>query len=60
MRRNAIWHRYGYCFTTARGQQAFGNAGCWRDERAARSAFSTADRDLVDSFAAREKMLGCR
>ena len=58
--RNAIWHRHGYCFTTARGQNAFGNAGCSRDERAARAAMSPADRDNVDALQARERAIGCR
>jgi hypothetical protein len=58
--RNAVWHRYGYCFTTARGQSAFGNQGCFRDQAAARAAMSASDRSLVDALAAREKALGCR
>ncbi|MGE0698524.1 MAG: caspase family protein [Hyphomicrobiaceae bacterium] len=59
-RRNAIWHRHGYCFTTTKGQQVFGNQGCSRDQAAARAAMSPADRTLVDALAAQEKALGCR
>jgi hypothetical protein len=58
--RNAIWHRAGYCFKSARGQAAFGNAGCSRDEAAAQSAMSAADRARVAEFLARERALGCR
>ena len=59
-RRNAIWHRHGYCFTGAKGQQVFGNQGCSRDQAAARAAMSTADRSEVDALDAQEKQLGCR
>ncbi len=58
--RNSIWHRHGYCFTTARGRQAFGNAGCFRDEGSARAAMSAADQERVAALAARERDLGCR
>jgi hypothetical protein len=59
-RRNAIWHRYGYCFKGAKGQQVFGNQGCSRDIAAARAAMSSADLALVDAIDAREKTLGCK
>lgn len=59
-RRNAIWHRYGYCFKGAKGQQIFGNQGCSRDIAAARAAMSSADLVLVDAIDAREKTLGCK
>jgi hypothetical protein len=59
-RRNAIWHRHGYCFTGARGQQTFGNAGCSRDEASARAVMSAADRSEIDALTAREKAMNCR
>ncbi len=59
-RRNAIWHRYGYCFGSARGQAAFGNAGCSRDQSAAQAAMSAADRAEVDRLVAEERAQGCR
>lgn len=59
MRRNAIWHRHGYCFTTTRGQQAFGNSGCSRDQNTARAAMSAAERTEVDTLSAQEKQAGC-
>lgn len=59
-RRNAIWHRNGYCFTSAKGQQVFGNQGCSRNEAAARAAMSAAERAEIDTLADREKQLGCR
>ncbi|MFV0298142.1 MAG: caspase family protein [Hyphomicrobiaceae bacterium] len=59
-RRNAIWHRHGYCFNSARGQATFGNAGCSRHQAGARAAMSKADVDLVDALTAKERELGCR
>jgi uncharacterized caspase-like protein len=58
-RRNAIWHRYRYCFTTTKGQQTFGNSGCIRDLNAARAAMSSADLAEVEALAAREQQMGC-
>ncbi len=60
VRRNAIWHRHGYCFSGLRGQQVFGNQGCSRDQAEARAAMSPADRSAVDALATREKQMGCR
>jgi len=59
-RRNAVWHRYGYCFASAKGQRIFGNQGCFRDLAAARAAMAPPDRALVDALDAREKVLGCK
>lgn len=59
-RRNAIWHRYKYCFTTEKGRQVFGNAGCTRDQAAARAAMTSVDRAEVDTLAERERVMGCR
>ena len=58
--RNAVWHRHGYCFTTAKGQQLFGNAGCSRNDAQARAAMTNADRAEIDQIVAREQVLGCR
>jgi hypothetical protein len=57
--RNAIWHRYGYCFKSAEGRRVFGNAGCSRDLAAARAAMSNEDRGKVDALAAREQQMSC-
>jgi hypothetical protein len=59
-RRNAIWHSYGYCFTTARARQVFDTSSCFRDQRAAQAAMSSASRAEVDSLQARERAMGCR
>ncbi|MGE0769954.1 MAG: caspase family protein [Hyphomicrobiaceae bacterium] len=59
-RRNAVWHRNGYCFTGAKGQRTFGNQGCSRDLAGARAVMSPSDRALVDAIDAREKALGCK
>ncbi|MEQ1649570.1 MAG: YARHG domain-containing protein, partial [Hyphomicrobiaceae bacterium] len=58
--RNAIWHRVGYCFTNDRGKQAFGNAGCSRDQAAAQGAMSAVERRRVDELLTQEKQMGCR
>jgi hypothetical protein len=59
-RRNAVWYKYGYCFTGAKGRQVFGNQGCSRDQAAVRAVMSSAERALVDALDAREKALGCK
>lgn len=59
-RRNAIWHRHKYCFTTERGQRAFGNVGCSRDQAAARAAMSEAEQAEVDALVARERAQSCK
>jgi hypothetical protein len=59
VRRNAIWKRYGYCFTTPRAQAYFGNAGCTRDLQAARAAMSAQDRAMVENLQAREQAMRC-
>ena len=58
--RNEIWHRHGYCFTTARGRAAFDTTTCFRDQGAARAAMSPSERTTVDALLARERDLGCK
>lgn len=58
--RNFIWHRHGYCFTTERAKEFFGNAGCSRDQAAARLSMSTRDVARVDELTAEERERGCR
>lgn len=60
LKRNAIWHRHGYCFQTSRGLQAFGNKGCSRDQAAARAAMTSAERAEIDALLSRERELGCQ
>ncbi|MGD9806753.1 MAG: caspase family protein [Hyphomicrobiaceae bacterium] len=59
-RRNAVWHRNGYCFTSPKGQRIFGNQGCSRDLAGAQAAMSSSDRALIDAIDSREKVLGCK
>jgi hypothetical protein len=59
-RRNVIWHAHGYCFTTARGRAAFDTSTCFRDQSAARTAMSSANRATVDALLAQERALGCK
>ncbi|MGQ0564276.1 MAG: caspase family protein [Gemmobacter sp.] len=58
--RNAIWAAYGYCFTSARGQAAFGNDGCFRNQAQAQAAMSGQERAMVDRITATEAANGCR
>ena len=57
-RRNAIFKAAGYCFRSARGVQAFGNAGCQYDEEAD-VPLSARQRDEVAGLRATERGLGC-
>ncbi len=59
-RRNEIWNRNGYCFTTTRGRAAFDTSSCFRDQGAARAAMSADERATVDALLAREREMGCR
>ena len=57
--RNTIWASYGYCFTTARGQAAFGTASCSRNQAQVQSAMTPQDRAEVDRIRAIESANGC-
>lgn len=58
--RNAIWHRYGYCFRSARGQAAFDTSACFRTLDQARAAMVPADARAVGDLVAQESAQGCR
>jgi uncharacterized caspase-like protein len=60
LRRNTIWKRNGYCFTSAKAKQTLGNAGCSRDQAAARAAMSATDLAEVDALSAKEQGMGCQ
>ncbi len=60
LRRNTIWKRNGYCFSSTRAKQALGNTGCSRDQTAARAAMSATDSSEVDALLAREQGMGCQ
>ena len=60
LRRNTIWKRNGYCFTSTKAKQALGNAGCSRDQAAARAAMSPTDLAEVDALSAKEQGMGCQ
>ena len=57
-RRNAIYKAAGYCFRTARGIQAFGNAGCQYDDEAD-VPLSVRQRDEVAGIKRQESYSGC-
>ena len=54
--RNTIFHRAGFCFSSALGQQLFGNAGC----TGTNPVLTPADREAVDAIRAQEQAAGCR
>ena len=57
--RNTYYKQAGYCFKTARGIRAFGNAGCMYDDEA-EVPLSERQRRIVASIRAEERDLGCR
>ncbi len=57
--RNAVYADAGYCFRTARGIAAFGNAECrFKDIRDV--PLSARDRAKVNEIARQEREHGCR
>lgn len=56
--RNAIFKAAGYCFRSARGIQAFGNAGCQYDDEAD-VPLSVRQRDQVAQIRRTERGLAC-
>ncbi|MCJ2045404.1 YARHG domain-containing protein [Methylobacterium sp. J-078] len=56
--RNAIFKAAGYCFRSARGIRAFGNAGCRFDDEAD-VPLSARERERVARIRATERRLGC-
>ena len=57
--RNAVYFEAGYCFKTARGIKAFGNAGCRFDD-IRDVPLSARDRQNVAEIARKERENGCR
>ena len=57
--RNAIYKAGGYCFNTARGIRAFGNAGCQYDDMGD-VPLSANDRAAVADIVRMERNRGCR
>lgn len=57
--RNAIFHRFGYCFTGGRGLEIFGNAGCFRNNDQAWQVMGEANRKNVNRIKQLERQNGC-
>lgn len=53
--RNAIFNRYGYCFRTARGKNAFDNSDCFTSN----PSLSSADTSRVNEIKRQEARMGC-
>jgi hypothetical protein len=56
--RNLIYQQNGYCFSTRRAQQAFGNDGCWITNQS-QVRLNAFERENVAEIAAVEKSKGC-
>lgn len=56
--RNLIYQQNGYCFSTARAQQAFGNAGCTITKQSA-VRLNAYERENVAQIVAVERAKGC-
>ena len=57
--RNAVYAEAGYCFRTARGIRAFGNANCRYDD-IRDVPLSARDRAKVGEIVRQERSSGCR
>nr|WP_238179845.1 YARHG domain-containing protein [Methylobacterium oxalidis] len=57
--RNAVYAEAGYCFRTARGIRAFGNANCRYDD-IRDVPLSARDRAKVGEIVRQERSNGCR
>ena len=57
--RNAVYAEAGYCFKTARGIKAFGNAECRFDD-IRDVPLSARDRQKVNEIVRQERENGCR
>ncbi len=56
--RNLVYQQNGYCFSTRRAQQAFGNEGCWITKQS-QVRLNAYERENVAEIAAVEKSKGC-
>ncbi len=56
--RNGIYASRGYCFKTARGREAFGNAGCQYDDQG-QVPLNDYERANIGLIRAIEKRRGC-
>lgn len=56
--RNLIYKQNGFCFSTARAQNTFGNEGCWITKQS-QVRLNAIERDNVATIAAVERSKGC-
>ncbi len=56
--RNWIYKQNGYCFSTQRAKNAFGNDGCWITNQS-QVKLNAVERENVATIAAVEKSRGC-
>lgn len=56
--RNLIYKQNGFCFSTTRAKQTFGNGGCWITSQS-QVRLNVVERANVAAIAAAEKARGC-
>lgn len=56
--RNLIYKQNGFCFSTTRAKNAFGNEGCWITKQS-QVRLNAVERDNVATIAAVESAKGC-
>ena len=56
--RNLIYKQNGFCFSTTRAQNTFGNEGCWITKQS-QVRLNAIERDNVATIAAVERSKGC-
>lgn len=57
--RNAIFHSFGYCFTSGKAISFFGNANCFRNQGQTWQAMGESNRGLIESIQNQERANAC-
>lgn len=57
--RNAIFHKFGYCFSTPKGQAVFGNDNCSRDMNSTWRAMGEDNRNFIKRVQEQERLNAC-
>ncbi|MBU2582739.1 MAG: TIR domain-containing protein [Alphaproteobacteria bacterium] len=57
--RNAVFKKFGYCFTTPKGQQIFGNDNCFRDMDSTWRSMGEENRRFIKRIQQEERLNAC-
>lgn len=57
--RNEVFHKFGFCFSTPKGRNVFGNSGCSRNMDETWRAMSEENRRFVKRVQEQERANGC-